>query len=49
MKKLAMVGCGKMAKYHLEKNLLRFDDIELVGFCDLILEKAENFVSIAVE
>ena len=46
MKKLAMIGCGEIGKYHLS-HFLNFKDIELAGFCDLIQEKAENFVSIA--
>jgi len=43
MKKLAMIGCGGIGSYHLE-HFLTFDDIELVGFCDLILDRAESFV-----
>jgi predicted dehydrogenase len=44
MKKLAMIGCGGIGKYHLE-HFLDFNDIELAGFCDLIPERAEDFVS----
>ncbi len=43
MKKLALIGCGGIGAYHLE-HFLQFHDIELAGFCDLILERAENFV-----
>lgn len=43
MKKLAMVGCGGIGSYHLE-HFLKYTDIELAGFCDLILERAEGFV-----
>jgi len=43
MKKLAMIGCGGIGGYHLE-HFLKFDDIELVGFCDIIPERAESFV-----
>ncbi|MCL2773111.1 MAG: Gfo/Idh/MocA family oxidoreductase [Oscillospiraceae bacterium] len=46
MKKLAMIGCGGIGGYHLE-HFVNFKDIELVGFCDLIAERAENFVRIA--
>ena len=46
MKKLAVIGCGGIGTYHLD-HLVKFDDIELVGFCDLIIERAENFVKIA--
>lgn len=42
MKKLALIGCGGIGAYHLE-HFLQFHDIELAGFCDLILERAENF------
>ena len=44
MKKLAMIGCGGIGGYHLE-HFVKFDDIELVGFCDLISERAESFVN----
>lgn len=46
MKKLAMIGCGGIGRYHLG-HFVNFKDIELAGFCDLILERAENFVKIA--
>ncbi|HOJ09838.1 MAG TPA: Gfo/Idh/MocA family oxidoreductase [Clostridiales bacterium] len=44
MKKLAMIGCGGIGGYHLS-HFLNFQDIELAGFCDLIPERAESFVS----
>ena len=43
MKKLAMIGCGGIGNYHLG-HFLKYDDIELAGFCDLIPEKAQAFV-----
>jgi len=43
MKKLAMIGCGGIGKYHLG-HFLQFKDIELAGFCDIIPERAESFV-----
>ena len=43
MKKLAMIGCGGIGSYHLG-HFLNFKDIELAGFCDLIIERAEGFV-----
>lgn len=43
MKKLAMIGCGGIGSYHLG-HFLNFKDIELAGFCDLIIERAESFV-----
>lgn len=46
MKKLAIIGCGGIGSYHLS-HFVKYDDIELAGFCDLILERAEKFVEIA--
>lgn len=43
MKKLCIIGCGGIGTYHLE-HFLKFNDIELAGFCDLIPERAEAFV-----
>ena len=43
MKKLAMIGCGGIGEYHLD-HFVNFDGIELVGFCDLIPDRAESFV-----
>ena len=43
MKKLAMIGCGNIGHYHMG-HFLKWDDIELAGFCDLIPERAEAFV-----
>lgn len=42
MKKIALIGCGGIGSYHLH-NLRKFDDIEFVGFCDIIPERAESF------
>lgn len=42
MKKLVMIGCGGIGQYHLE-HFYQFKDIELAGFCDLILERADLF------
>jgi predicted dehydrogenase len=38
-----MIGCGGIGGYHLD-HFMNFDDIELVGFCDLIQDRAEGFV-----
>ena len=43
MKKLAMIGCGNIGHYHLG-HFLQWNDIELAGFCDLILERAQDCV-----
>ena len=42
MKKIAMIGCGNIGAYHLE-HLTQFGDVELAGFCDVILSRAEGF------
>ena len=44
MKKLAVIGCGGIGGYHLD-HLVKLDgtDVELVGFCDIIPERAEGF------
>ncbi|MCL2056613.1 MAG: Gfo/Idh/MocA family oxidoreductase [Oscillospiraceae bacterium] len=42
MKKLALIGCGGIGGYHLE-HFIRMDDIELAGFCDVTLSRAEGF------
>ncbi len=43
MKKCVMIGCGGIGQYHLS-HLVEFKDIELAGFCDLIPERAADFV-----
>lgn len=43
MKKLAIIGCGGIGRYHLS-HFLEFHDIELAGFCDVISERTEAFV-----
>jgi len=43
MKKLAIIGCGGIGTYHLGHFLQFTDIVELVGFCDLIPERAEGF------
>jgi predicted dehydrogenase len=43
MKKLAIIGCGGIGTYHLE-HFVQFKDIELVGFCDPLVDRAESFV-----
>ena len=50
MKKLVFVGCGGIAEYHLgnmlgyKADFLDKHGIELVGFCDIIPERAQAFV-----
>jgi len=44
MKKLAVIGCGGIGGYHLDHFLnMGGTGTELVGFCDIIPERAENF------
>ncbi len=43
MKKLAVIGCGLIGSYHLD-HFIDYTDVELVGFCDIIIERAEEFV-----
>ena len=44
MKKLAMIGCGGIGGYHLGHFWQLTDLVELAGFCDIIPERAEEFV-----
>jgi len=44
MKKLAIIGCGGIGNYHLDHFVQLTDLVELAGFCDLIIERAESFV-----
>ena len=47
LKKVALIGCGGIGGYHLDHFIQLKDVIEIAGFCDVILERAENFVKIA--
>ena len=42
--KLALIGCGGIGSYHLGHFVQFTDIIDMVGFCDLIPERAEAFV-----
>lgn len=42
MKKLVMIGCGCIGEYHLG-HFLDYEDVEIAGLCDIIVERAENF------
>ena len=46
MNRVAIIGCGLIGDYHLHQ-LLTFEDIEIVGFCDIIYERAEAFVKLS--
>lgn len=43
MKKLAMIGCEGIGKFHLEHFMQFTDIVDLAGFCDLVPEKAQKF------
>ena len=40
--KVAMIGCGGRNGVHFQK-FTTFDDVEFVGFCDVVIEKAQGF------
>jgi len=42
MKKFAIIGCGGIGSYHLG-HLMAYEDIEIVGMCDVLLPRAEGF------
>ena len=42
-KRLALIGCGGIGQYHLSHFLQFKDIVDLVGWCDLIPERAEDF------
>ena len=46
MKKLAIIGCGGIGTYHLE-HFVKYRDVELAGFCDIIPERAEALARVA--
>lgn len=41
--RVALIGCGGIGDYHLGHFIALGDRIQLVGFCDLILSRAEDF------
>ncbi|MBQ7932003.1 MAG: Gfo/Idh/MocA family oxidoreductase, partial [Clostridia bacterium] len=40
--KIGFVGCGAISGIYLENITKRFKEIEIIGVCDLIRERAEN-------
>ncbi len=44
MKTLALIGCGGIGEYHLS-HFIQYDFVKVVGFCDLIKERAENLAA----
>ena len=47
--RIAIIGCGGIGKYHMSHFVKFGDIIEMVGFCDLIPERAEEFKKQAFE
>ncbi|HLV78782.1 MAG TPA: Gfo/Idh/MocA family oxidoreductase, partial [Chthonomonadaceae bacterium] len=39
--RVGIIGCGGISGAHLP-NLEKFEDVELVAFCDVIVERAEK-------
>ena len=44
MFKLALIGCGGIGTYHLD-HFMQMDDVEMVAFCDILLERAQAFAA----
>jgi len=44
--KIAVIGCGGIAKNAHFPAYLKMDDVEVVAFCDVILERAEEAVKL---
>lgn len=40
--KVGIIGCGGIGSWHFS-HLVEFDDVEFVGFCDLIIDRAKSF------
>ena len=40
--RIGFIGCGGIARAHAER-LAKMKDVELVAFCDIVLEKAKSF------
>ena len=43
--RVAIIGCGNIGTYHLGNLMKLLDIADLVGFCDVIPERAEEFVT----
>ena len=41
--KVALIGAGSMANAVHYPSLVEFEDVEIVGLCDLVEEKLRNF------
>ena len=40
--KVCFIGCGGIGNYHFS-HLVEFEDVEFLAFCDLKIERAQNF------
>jgi hypothetical protein len=43
--KFALIGCGEVAKKHVQAIQNILPDAEMVGCCDVVIERAEKFTS----
>lgn len=43
-KKLVIIGCGNIGRYHLD-HFLKMDDVKIAGVCDIIKERADAFAA----
>ena len=39
--RVGIIGCGGISESHLP-NLAKFEDVELVAFCDIVVERAQK-------
>ena len=42
MIRVAMIGCGDISGIYLKNLILTFREVELIGVCDLVPEKAKK-------
>ena len=44
--KIGIVGCGSISGIYLKNLTYRYKEVEIIGVCDLIRERAEKAVNI---
>ena len=42
--RVALIGCGTIGRYHFD-HFKKMDDVEVVGVCDIIPERADKFAA----
>ena len=42
--RVALIGCGTIGRYHFD-HFKKMDDVEVVGVCDVIPERADTFAA----